>query len=297
LAATSVETVIHVDAAALDTALVHRRLVQTGLISDYPDTEPDPDAYVNVPHPSVLAARAKQATATDDDPLADIRADLSPELRALLTRISTPGLAVGWVEDGPALALETVERLLCDTDVRTRCGHEHPDAPDPRTHRTPSRALRRRLWRRDGGCRAPGCARKHALHAHHTQPWHQRGPTTLANMLLLCEAHHHLVHEGGWTLTLNAGRVTLTSPDGRKTLVESPRTAGSSHQLQRTRPTTIDNRTISGAQTGDRLDLGFATNVIAHNIELARRTTTDLTSTEPETPRAAPHDPWPGPCR
>jgi hypothetical protein len=31
----------------------------------------------------------------------------------------------------------------------------------------------------------------------------------------LCSSHHHLVHEGGWTLTLTPDRtITLTRPDG-----------------------------------------------------------------------------------
>jgi hypothetical protein len=35
------------------------------------------------------------------------------------------------------------------------------------------------------------------------------------NLLPLCERHHHLVHEGGWTLTMTAGRVaTWSRPDG-----------------------------------------------------------------------------------
>ena len=46
------------------------------------------------------------------------------------------------------------------------------------------------------------------------------GPATTArptstNLLPLCEAHHHLVHEGGWTLTMTPDRVvTWTRPDG-----------------------------------------------------------------------------------
>ena len=277
LAATSVETVIHVDAAALDEAIVRRRLVQAGLIVAYPDhddTHAALDAYLPPPpHPSVLAAR--QQDTPDQSTASDALAGFSAEVKQALERLATPGLAVGWVEDGPALALETVERLLCDTSIRTRCGHEHPDAPDPRANRLPSKAQRRRLWRRDKGCRAPGCTRTRGLHAHHVIPWWQGGTTTLDNLVLLCEAHHHLAHEGGWTLTLRDARVTLTSPDGSKTPTASPRTAGSSRTLARTRPAHIDQHTISGQQTGDPLDLGYATTVIAHNITLARRNTNE----------------------
>ena len=37
----------------------------------------------------------------------------------------------------------------------------------------------------------------------------------LANLLPLCETHHHLVHEGGWNLTIDDQRhVTWYRPDG-----------------------------------------------------------------------------------
>ena len=36
-----------------------------------------------------------------------------------------------------------------------------------------------------------------------------------ANLIPLCETHHHLVHEGGWTLELHPDRRTVWStPDG-----------------------------------------------------------------------------------
>jgi 5-methylcytosine-specific restriction endonuclease McrA len=50
---------------------------------------------------------------------------------------------------------------------------------------------------------------------HHVVPWEQGGLTNLANLAPLCTNDHHLVHEGGWTLTLTADRVaTWTRPDG-----------------------------------------------------------------------------------
>ena len=41
------------------------------------------------------------------------------------------------------------------------------------------------------------------------------GSTDLANLVPLCSRHHHLVHEGGWTLILRADRTTAwCRPDG-----------------------------------------------------------------------------------
>jgi hypothetical protein len=50
---------------------------------------------------------------------------------------------------------------------------------------------------------------------HHATPWHRFGRTDLANLLPLCNTHHHLVHEGGWRLSLHPDRtIELTRPDG-----------------------------------------------------------------------------------
>jgi hypothetical protein len=90
-------------------------------------------------------------------------------------------------------------------------------------------------------------------------------------MLLLCSQHHHLVHEGGWKLTIRAHHVVLTSPDGVKTLVEAPRTHGNHENLPAYIPAGVDRHTLTGQQCGDPLDLDFAVSVIATNIELAER--------------------------
>jgi hypothetical protein len=69
-------------------------------------------------------------------------------------------------------------------------------------HRLFSRAQRLALAERDDGC--AWCTRP-ATHteAHHIQWWKaQGGPTDLANGVLLCSAHHHLLHRHGWGIRL-----------------------------------------------------------------------------------------------
>jgi hypothetical protein len=74
---------------------------------------------------------------------------------------------------------------------------------------------------------------------HHVHPWENYGPTDLANLLPLCGFHHHLVHEGGWTLRLDADRtVTLIRPDGTTTyhgttVDRTPRTWATNGTAQR----------------------------------------------------------------
>jgi hypothetical protein len=81
--------------------------------------------------------------------------------------------------------------------------------------------LRRAVTVRDRHCAFPGCARAPArCQVHHVIPRSRGGPTSLANLVLLCGFHHlNLIHRRGWSLTLNAdGTTTATSPDGCKIL-------------------------------------------------------------------------------
>jgi uncharacterized protein DUF222/HNH endonuclease len=83
-----------------------------------------------------------------------------------------------------------------------------------RTSRVVQPAQRIALAVRDGGCVFPGCERPLAwCEAHHLRHWLHGGPTDLANLALLCRAHHRAVHEGGWRLVRRPdGRLTATPP-------------------------------------------------------------------------------------
>jgi Domain of unknown function (DUF222)/HNH endonuclease len=87
-----------------------------------------------------------------------------------------------------------------------------------RATRTVSRAQRTALVVRDGGCGFPGCDRPQSwCEAHHLRHWLHGGPTDLANLTLLCRAHHRAVHEGGWRLGRDPdGRLTATPPHHRR---------------------------------------------------------------------------------
>ncbi|HSO51150.1 MAG TPA: DUF222 domain-containing protein [Actinomycetes bacterium] len=78
-------------------------------------------------------------------------------------------------------------------------------------------AQRSALAVRDGGCVFPHCQRPLAwCDAHHLRHWLHGGPTDLANLALLCRAHHRAVHEGGWQLVRGPdGRFTATPPHRR----------------------------------------------------------------------------------
>jgi HNH endonuclease len=86
-----------------------------------------------------------------------------------------------------------------------------------RTSRVVTAAQRAALTVRDRGCGFPGCDRPPAwCEAHHLVHWLHGGPTDLANLALLCRAHHRAVHEGGWRLGRDPdGHLTATPPHRR----------------------------------------------------------------------------------
>ena len=86
-----------------------------------------------------------------------------------------------------------------------------------RASRVVQPAQRSALAVRDGGCVFPDCTRPLAwCEAHHLHHWLHGGPTDLANLALLCRAHHRAVHEGGWRLTRQPdGQLTAVPPHRR----------------------------------------------------------------------------------
>jgi len=65
---------------------------------------------------------------------------------------------------------------------------------------------------RDGGCAVEGCtAPPSHSEVHHLVPWEQGGPTDIANGLMLCPWHHHLL-DRGWTLSRSKRTITLQPP-------------------------------------------------------------------------------------
>jgi hypothetical protein len=151
------------------------------------------------------------------------------EWASLLGHPGLPGGDGGWVGPLPA---ETVRRLACDASVTRVLVSRHSAQDDTdddrgggdlaarlrtavallppalggaptqplevgRATRVVSAAQRTALAVRDGGCVFSGCDRPPAwCDAHHLRHWLHGGATDLANLVLLCRAHHRAVHEG-----------------------------------------------------------------------------------------------------
>jgi hypothetical protein len=60
--------------------------------------------------------------------------------------------------------------------------------------------MKRALLARDRQCRFPGCSHNRWLDAHHVMHWADGGETSLMNTMLLCDQHHRLLHEGGYSI-------------------------------------------------------------------------------------------------
>ncbi|MDY7105849.1 MAG: DUF222 domain-containing protein [Actinomycetota bacterium] len=133
--------------------------------------------------------------------------------------------------DASVLPRSAVERWLCDSIAhRLVRDDEGVILHHGRGQRTATDAQWATLIARDGGCRAHGCDRGPAwCEAHHVVESDDAGPTDLDNLALICERHHHLLHDLGWHLellpdatleiTLPSGRVLTTRPRG----VDPPR--------------------------------------------------------------------------
>jgi hypothetical protein len=145
-----------------------------------------------------------------------------PEI-SVLTDLDT--LMSGWhahsiceTDDGVALPVETVRRMCCDAEILPIVLGGAGEVLDVgRARRTATRAQRRALRAMHRTCAHPDCTVVFsACDIHHVAWWgRDDGPTDIDNLLPVCERHHHLIHEGGWTLTIAPDRTaTWTRPDG-----------------------------------------------------------------------------------
>jgi hypothetical protein len=118
---------------------------------------------------------------------------------------------------GQPLPPESVRRVACDaTVVPLRIDGGGVVLDVGRTRRTATRLQRSALRAMHRTCAHPVCTVGFdACDIHHVIPWSRGGRTDVDNLLPLCSRHHHLVHEGGWRLTLRPDRtIELRRPDG-----------------------------------------------------------------------------------
>ena len=121
----------------------------------------------------------------------------------------------GTLEAGTPISPAAARRLACDGAILPAVlGGASQPLDLGRTRRLFTGPLRRALVLRDRGCAFPGCDRPPGwCEAHHIRHWADGGPTSLANGVLLCGAHHRLIERGDWEVRLAAdGRPDFHPP-------------------------------------------------------------------------------------
>lgn len=112
----------------------------------------------------------------------------------------------------PRVVRRALDRLACDAalDVVIRDGVDAVAALRYRPEVTA--ATRRAIEARDRGCRFPSCRAPAAwCDVHHVVQRAAGGDHAVTNLVLLCRAHHTIVHRRGWDQRLDGdGRYRLT---------------------------------------------------------------------------------------
>ena len=124
------------------------------------------------------------------------------------------GLDLPELADAAHISTDTLRRLGCDSRLQLVIEDDRgrPVAISS-TQRTVPVTIARLVKHRDRGRRFPGCGARRFIHVHHLHHWSLGGRTEWSNLVSLCPFHHHLVHEGGWTITGDPdSTLTFVSP-------------------------------------------------------------------------------------
>ena len=119
--------------------------------------------------------------------------------------------------NGLDLPPASIRRLVCTGQLTPIIVNTDGTALDAgRTIRHANRPQRRALRAMYRTCAFHGCDIPFdRCEIHHITPWEHGGPTDLLNMAPVCARHHHVVHEVGWSLSLEPDRtLTIRTPDG-----------------------------------------------------------------------------------
>lgn len=126
----------------------------------------------------------------------------------------TPGVAGTIQTTGQPLTATQIRRLACDADVLPMVlGSEGQPLDVGRAQRTAPSHLRAALLARDSGYAFPGCDHPPGTAAaHHCVHWADGGSTSLDNLVMLCPAHHRVIHNQHWEVDLSSGHPMFIPP-------------------------------------------------------------------------------------
>jgi hypothetical protein len=208
---------------------------ETGLCHTHLTLDPETDEQVARALGAAVAAEQAAASGDDDRSFDQLRADalvglitgarrIGRRVPQVVMLIDDQTMGAGVHERtvcetgaGQPVPAETVRRVACDADVIPVVVDTHGVVLNMgRTQRTATSEQRSALRVMYRTCAHPDCGVGFdACDIHHVTPWHPVGLTDLDNLAPLCSIHHHQVHEGGWSLTLQPDRtIELRRPDG-----------------------------------------------------------------------------------
>lgn len=120
-------------------------------------------------------------------------------------------------DSGIPVPVDTARRLACEADLIPIVLDGAGVVLDQgRAKRLATAEQRTAIEAMQTTCSHPDCnVTVDECRIHHLDPWERGGRTDLADLAPVCETHHHLIHEGGWTLTMTTDRIaTWIRPDG-----------------------------------------------------------------------------------
>ena len=129
---------------------------------------------------------------------------------------TTGGSAKYHVDPDWGVDEEDARRIACDADVTEFVQDARGNLLNYERRRriVPGRLLRALKLRDHNRCRFPGCAHQRYVEAHHVEHWIDGGETRLDNLVLLCGAHHRLLHHGAFRIVVEDDGLVFVSRDG-----------------------------------------------------------------------------------
>ena len=232
----------------------------------------NPDTYQVIIHAGTAALTAQEP--------ADVPAETRKALAALaetVPQLAFPESHPAWpmrchLEDGAAISPATLQAIACNATLSAMLHDADGNVLNVgRRTRKLSAALRRAVRERDRHrCRYPGCESRR-VDAHHIRYWSRGGETKLANLISLCKAHHHLVHDKGIIIAATSGGFAFYLPDGARLTNSPPLPAGDPDAITECHRAEITPTTIVSPHSGGRLDLNMAVWVAITNAEVRAR--------------------------
>ncbi len=133
-----------------------------------------------------------------------------------LAKQQSAGGARYHVEPDWGIDEEDARQIACDADLTEFIQDARGNLLNYERRRriVPARLLRALKLRDQNRCRFPGCAHQRYVEAHHVKHWIDGGETCLENLVLLCGAHHRMLHHGAFHIVIEDGDVVFVGRNG-----------------------------------------------------------------------------------